>query len=133
MNYLEKEIDSALSEQNLAHEKVRENELSKLIMKLTASFFSSETKGLDPFYLRSPQKKHDPDFWKKVDILENFENPLLIVQDSKIHAWKLANSADLKTLFSETTGFPFWIVDDNFKVLIYMDDHDCVHTSDSTH
>lgn len=57
MNYLEKEIDSALSEQNLAHEKLRENELSKLIMKLTASFFSSETKGLDPFYLRSPQKK----------------------------------------------------------------------------
>jgi hypothetical protein len=133
MNCLEKEIDSALAEQDLAHEKVPENELSKLIMKLTASFFSSETKGLDPFYLRSPQKKHDPDFWKKVDILENFETPLLIVQDNKIHAWKLATSADLKTLFSETTGFPFWIVDKNFKVLIYMDDHDCVHTSDSTH
>ncbi|QUE92170.1 MULTISPECIES: hypothetical protein [Pseudomonas] len=132
MNYLEKEIDSALSEQNLAHEKLRENELSKLIMKLTASFFSSETKGLDPFYLRKPQKKHDPDFWKKVNTLENFENPFLIVQDSKIHAWKLVTSADLKTLFFESTGFPFWIVDDNFEVLIYMDDHDCVHTSYST-
>jgi hypothetical protein len=132
MNCLEKEIDSALAEHNLAHEKVRNNELAKLIAKLTRSFFSSETKSLDPFYLKNPQKKHNPDFWKKVDTLENFENPLLIVQDSKIHAWKLANSADLKTLFSETTGFPFWIVDDNFKVLIYMDDHDCVHTSDST-
>ncbi|MEZ1323579.1 hypothetical protein QIW46_19745 [Pseudomonas fluorescens] len=132
MNYLEKEIDSALAEQGLAHEKVRNDELSKLIAKLTRSFFPSETKSLDPFYLKNPQKKQNPDFWKKVDTLENFENPFLIVQDSKIHAWKLATSADLKTLFSETTGFPLWIVDDKFKVLIYIDDHDCVHTSDST-
>lgn len=132
MNYLEKEIDSALAEQDLAREKVRDNELSKLITKLTTSFFSSETKGLDPFYLKKPQKKHDPDFWKKLDTLENFETPFLIVQDSKIHAWKLKTTADLKTLFSETTGFPLWISDDNFKVLVYMDDHDCVHTSDST-
>ena len=113
MNYLEKEIDSTLAEQSLAHEKLCDDELSKLITRLTTLFFFPETKGLDPY-------------------LQIFEKPVLIVQDSKIHAWKLETSADLKMLFSETTGFPFWIADNNLKVLIYMDDHDCVHTSDCT-
>lgn len=132
MNYLEKEIDSTLAEQSLAHEKLCDDELSKLITKLTTLFFSPETKSLDPYHLKNTQKKHDPEFWKKVDRLQNFEKPFLIVQDSKIHAWKLETSEDLKMLFSETTGFPFWIADNNLKVLIYMDDHDCVHTSDCT-
>lgn len=65
MNCLEKEIDSALAEQNLAHEKVRNNELAKLIAKLTRSFFSSETKSLDPFYLKNTQKKTQPRLLEK--------------------------------------------------------------------
>ncbi|CAI8916559.1 hypothetical protein [Pseudomonas sp. IT-P260] len=133
MNHLEKEVDSKLADQFLAHKKLHGDKLSKLINKLTTLFFSTETKGLDPYHLKNTKKKHDPEFWKKVDRLQNFEKPFLIVQDSKIHAWKLETSADLKILFSETTGFPFWIANDDLKALIYMDDHDCVHTSYSTH
>ncbi len=65
MNYLEKEIDSTLAEQSLAHEKLCDDELSKLITRLTTLFFFPETKGLDPYHLKNTQKKHDPEFWKK--------------------------------------------------------------------
>ena len=132
MNYLEKEIDSTLVLHALPHEKLSDDELSDLITKLTTVFFSTKAKYLDPYQLKSNKKLHDPEFWKKVDTLENLEHPLLIVQDSNIHAWKLENSLDLKKLFSETTGFPFWIADDLFNVLIHMDDHDCVHISNSS-
>ena len=132
MNHLEKEIDSKLAEQFLTHKKLHGDKLSELINKLTTLFFSTETKRLDPYHLKNTKQKHDPEFWKNVDKLQNLEKPFLIVKDSKTHAWKLETSADLKMLFSETTGFPFWIADDNFKVLIYMDDHDCVYISDCT-
>lgn len=76
MNCLEKEIDSALAEQNLAHEKVRNNELAKLIAKLTRSFFSSETKSLDPFYLKNTQKKTQPRLLEKSRHSRKFWKPL---------------------------------------------------------
>ncbi|MGS0546457.1 hypothetical protein ACU8WE_28475 [Pseudomonas parakoreensis] len=57
MNYLEKEIDSTLAEQSLAHEKLCDDELSKLITRLTTLFFFPETKGLDPYHLKNTQKK----------------------------------------------------------------------------
>ncbi|NYH12683.1 hypothetical protein [Pseudomonas moraviensis] len=129
MNYLEKEIDSALEEQNLANKKLNEIELANLINDLTIAFFSSPAKNLDPYFLKNTEKKHDPEFWKKVDTIDDLEHPTLIVNDGKTHAWELESSTDLKALLFETTGFPFWIIGKNFKTLTYMDDHDCVHTS----
>jgi len=107
MNYLEKEIDSTLVLHALPHEKLSDDELSDLITKLTTVFFSTKAKYLDPYQLKSNKKLHDPEFWKKVDTLENLEHPLLIVQDSNIHAWKLESSLDLKNYFPKQLGSLF--------------------------
>ncbi|MDL5597085.1 hypothetical protein PGC34_10565 [Pseudomonas kribbensis] len=132
MNYLEKEIDSVLEEQKLANKKLSETELANLINDLTIAFFSSPAKKLDPYFLKNTEKNHDPEFWKKVDTIDDLEYPTIIVHDNKAHAWKLESSTDLKALLLETTGFPFWIIGENFKTLTYMDDHDCVHISKKT-
>lgn len=131
MNYLAAEIETALKEQGLAHKKLDSEELCKLTSELRAKFFISQKKILDPIELIKSQKHHDPDFWQKVDQLQPLEKPILIVHDDHPHAWELETSKDLKTLFSETTGFPFWITDTRLSFLIYMDDHDCVHTAHS--
>ncbi|MGA3828065.1 hypothetical protein [Pseudomonas chlororaphis] len=127
---LANEIDAVLKEQEIAYEKLSSENLTKLISDIKTTFFI-QAKELDPANMINPQKEHDPDFWKKVDQLQYLESPVLIVRDNQIHAWELKTSKDLKTLFSETTGFPFWITDATLNFLIYVDDHDCVHLSQS--
>lgn len=128
MNYLAEEIDSTLAEHALEHRKLGSEELNEMISTLRIHFFDSGAKSLDPIHLKNPEKAHDPDFWQKVDQLEDLHKPILIVTDNEVHAWELHSTSDLKTLFSETTGFPFWITDINHGYIAYMDDHDCVHS-----
>ncbi|BBN52121.1 hypothetical protein TRE132_02460 [Pseudomonas chlororaphis subsp. aurantiaca] len=128
MNYLANEIDAVLKEQKIAHKKLPSEDLEKLISDIKTTFFI-QAKELDPANMINPQKEHDPEFWKKVDQLQYLESPVLIVHDNQTHAWELKTSKDLKTLFSETTGFPFWITDTTLNFLTYVDDHDCVHLS----
>ncbi|WP_143492459.1 MULTISPECIES: hypothetical protein [unclassified Pseudomonas] len=105
----------------------QKDELEKIISDVKTRFFYSNTNTLDPLNLKSVTKQHDPDFWKKVDLLYPSEKPTLIVLDNQIHAWTLQSSSDLKILLSETTGFPFWITNTALSFLTYVDDHDCVH------
>ncbi|MCR8932920.1 hypothetical protein [Pseudomonas sp. S11A4] len=127
MNYLEKEIDTTLAQQKIKNKKFSAHDLSALTSKITSLFFSSKAKNMDPYFLKDTKKKHDPEYWKTVDTLENFEKPILIVQDDHIHAWRLETTEDLRTLLFESTGFPFWITPENLSTLIYLDVHDCVH------
>jgi len=132
MSYLKKEITSALEKNNLKNQQIKDNELEKIISDIKTCFFYSNTKTLDPFNLKSVTKQHDPNFWKKVDLLYPSEKPTLIVLDNQIHAWTLQSSSDLKILLSETTGFPFWITNTALSFLTYVDDHDCVHTASTS-
>ncbi|WP_236195296.1 hypothetical protein [Pseudomonas glycinae] len=127
MSYLKKEITSALEKNHLKTQQFKDNELEKIISNIKTCFFYLNTKTLDPLNLKSVTKHHDPDFWKKVDLLYPSEKPTLIVLDNQIHAWTLQSSSDLKILLSETTGFPFWITNTALSFLTYVDDHDCVH------
>ncbi|WP_192553241.1 hypothetical protein [Pseudomonas sp. IzPS59] len=129
MGYLEKEITLALETNHLKNQKLKKDELEKIISDVKTRFFYSNTDTLDPFNLKFVTKQHDSDFWKKVDLLYPSEKPTLIVLDNQIHAWTLQSSSDLKILLSETTGFPFWITNTALSFLIYVDDHDCVHTA----
>lgn len=129
MGYLEKEITSALETNHLKNQKHKEDELEKIISDVKTCFLYSNTNTLAPFNLKFVIKQHDPDFWKKIDLLCPSEKPTLIVLDNQIHAWTLQSSSDLKILLSETTGFPFWITNTALSFLIYVDDHDCVHTA----
>jgi predicted patatin/cPLA2 family phospholipase len=128
MNYLAIEIDTVLKEQKITHKKLSSEDLKKLISDIKATFFA-QAKELDPANMTTPQKEHNPDFWKKADQLQYLESPVLIVHDNQTHAWELKTSNDLKTLLSETTGFPFWITGTTLNFLTYVDDHDCVHLS----
>lgn len=132
MSYLKTEITSALEKNNLKNQQIKDNELEKIISDIKTCFFYSNTKTLDPFNLKSVTKQHDPNFWKKVDLLYPSEKPTLIVLDNQIHAWTLQSSSDLKILLSETTGFPFWITNTALSFLTYVDDHDCVHTASTS-
>lgn len=128
MNYLAKEIDAVLEEQKIAHKKLSSEDLEALTSAIKIAFFI-QAKELDPAKMINPIKEHDPEFWKKVDQLQYLETPILIVHDNQTHAWELKTSKDLKTLLSETTGFPFWITDTTLNFLTYVDDHDCIHLS----
>ena len=132
MSYLEKEITSALKTNHLKNQRLKDNEFEKIISDIKTCFFYSNTKALDPFNLKSVTKQHDPNFWKKIDLLYPSEKPTLIVLDNQIHAWTLQSSSDLKILLSETTGFPFWITNTALSFLTYLDDHDCVHTASTS-
>lgn len=129
MSYLEKEIISALETNHLKNQQLKDNELEKTISNIKACFLYPNTNTLDPLNLKSVTKQHDPDFWKKVDLLYPSEKPTLLVLDNQIHAWTLQSSSDLKILLSETTGFPFWITNTALSFLTYVDDHNCVHTA----
>lgn len=132
MSYLEKEITSALETNHLKNQKLKKDELEKIISDVKTRFFYPNTNTLDPLNLKSVTKQHDPVFWKKVNLLYPSEKPTLIVLDNQIHAWTLQSSSDLKILLSETTGFPFWITNTALSFLIYVDDHDCVHTASTS-
>jgi hypothetical protein len=132
MNYLEEEIDSTIREHSLPHKKMSNDEIDQLVFALKKIFLNIKAKHLDPTHLNQPKKSYDPDFWKKIDKIQNLQNPILIVQDRKIHVWEFETPHDLTRLLSETTGFPFWITSKSLTFLAYMDDHNCIHTSQTS-
>ena len=129
MSYLADEINIVIKTSSLPHKKIRAQALEKLTLQLIDLFLTSGTKTLDPAYLKNPKKTYDPDFWNKIDKINDMQNPILIVQDTKTHGWEFEIPHDLTILLSETTGYPFWITSKNLNSLTYMDDHNCVHTS----
>ena len=127
MNYIESEVDTTLIENSINHIKKNADQTHSLIRELTDSFFLSPSNILDPTDLANVDKHHDPDYWKKISTIKNCQKPILIILDKNYHSWELTSTDDLQLLISESTGFPFWITTSERNLLIYLDDHDCVH------
>ncbi|MGB3123854.1 MAG: hypothetical protein WBB95_08600 [Pseudomonas sp.] len=126
MNYLEKEIDTALATLELESIKLGTEELTALIVALTKKFFTSESTFLNPMELNDKSSEHNADFWKELPHRIHKKDLTLLVFDSQYIAWKIENAQSLGSILGETTGYPFWITDRELTFLVHMDDHDCV-------
>ena len=126
MNYLEDEIDEACNALNLDAGKLDSSELNLLISSLTRKFFKAQSKVLDPIELNEKSTEHNPDFWKEVPHRISGNGLVLLVFDSAYSAWRMENARVLASVLGETTGYPFWITDNELTFLVHMDDHDCV-------
>ncbi len=126
MSYLEDEIDAAFNTLNIGAGKLDSSELNLLINALTRKFFKSQSNVLDPIELNEKSMEHNPDFWKEIPYRISESGLVLLVFDSAYTAWKIDNSRVLASVSGETTGYPFWITDNELTFLVHMDDHDCV-------
>lgn len=126
MNYLEDEIDEAISSLKIRVEKLDSGELVCVIGLLTKTFFKSESNVLDPVDLNEKSTEHNPKFWQEIHHRIHQKNLFFIVYDSKYRAWKVDDAQDVASILSETTGYPFWVADSALTFLVHMDDHDCV-------
>lgn len=126
MNYLEEEIDHALNNLDISSEKLAPIKTASLIHALTKKFFKSESDVLDPVELNEKSTEHNPDFWQEIQNRISQESLVLVVFDSAYRAWKIHDAQDIAAVLGETTGYPFWITDDDLTFVMHMDDHDCV-------
>ncbi|ONH53244.1 hypothetical protein SAMN04490182_1621 [Pseudomonas cedrina] len=126
MSYLEEEIDEALNTLNINHNKIHSEDLKKLIKKITEKFFRSESQILDPVNLIEKATEHNPNFWKEIPERIKKTDLMLLVFDTAYRAWELRDSQELASVIGETTGYPFWVTDQNLTFLVHLDDHDCV-------
>jgi hypothetical protein len=126
MNYLEEEIDDAFTNQHLISRKLAENELKELISALTRKFFKSESIVLDLIELNAKSAEHNPSFWKEIHRRIHTQDLTFLIFDSYYKAWRVKTAQDLTWILASTTGYPFWITDNNLTFLVHMDDHDCV-------
>lgn len=124
MSYLENEIDEACNALNLDAGKLDSNELNLLISSLTRKFFKAQSNVLDPIELNEKSTEHNPDFWKEMPY--RISRNGLVLLDSAYSAWRMENARVLASVLGETTGYPFWITDNELTFLVHMDDHDCV-------
>ena len=126
MNYLEDEIDEAISSLKIRSEKLDSGELVSLIGLLTKKFFKSQSNVLDPVDLNEKSTEHNPKFWQEIHQRIHQKHLLFFVYDSKYRAWKVDDAQDVASILRETTGYPFWVTDSELSFLVHMDDHDCV-------
>ncbi|AZE71932.1 hypothetical protein C4K00_1689 [Pseudomonas synxantha] len=126
MSYLEEEIDEACNTLKISSRKLDANELNVLINSLTRKFFKSQSNVLDPTELNGKYTEHNPNFWKEMPYCISKNGLVLLVFDSKYRAWEIDNAPVLASVLGETTGYPFWITDNELTFLVHMDDHDCV-------
>ncbi len=126
MSYLEKEIDEACDTLKINSSKLDSNELNVLVNSLTRKFFKSQSNVLDPTELNEKCTEHNPKFWKEMSYRISKNGLVLLVFDSKYRAWEIDTAPVLASVLGETTGYPFWITDNELTFLVHMDDHDCV-------
>ncbi|NWF13765.1 hypothetical protein HX785_08695 [Pseudomonas reactans] len=126
MHHLEKEIDSSLKTLDIHAKKIESSELATLINSLTKKFFTSESNALDPVELNEKSTEHNPNFWQEIQHRVSQENLVFLVFDSAYRAWKIHDAQDIAEILGETTGYPFWVTDQDLTFLMHMDDHDCV-------
>ncbi|NWE78833.1 hypothetical protein [Pseudomonas yamanorum] len=126
MNYLEKEIDEAIIALNIEVKKLAPNEVDSLITSLSERFFRTKQKVLDPSDLNIKNEQHNPNFWKEIPDIIHSGSLILIVFDSSQRAWRVGSANNLTSILSETTGYPFWVTDQDQTFVANMDDHDCV-------
>lgn len=126
MSYLEEEIDEVLNALKINHNKIHSEDLKKLIKKITGKFFRSESQILDPVNFIEKATEYNPNFWKEIPERIKKTDLMLLVFDTAYRAWELRDAQDLASVISETTGYPFWVTDQNLTFLVYLDDHDCV-------
>lgn len=126
MNYLEDEIDHALKALDISAKKLDSSEIASLIQSLTNKFFKSESNVLDPVELNEKSAEHNPNFWQEIQHRVSQENLVLLVFDSAYRAWKIHDAQGIAAVLGETTGYPFWVTDQDLTFLMHMDDHDCV-------
>lgn len=126
MSYLEEEIDEACNTLKISSRKLDADELNILINSLTRKFFKSQSNVLDLTDLNENCTEHNPNFWKEMPYRISKNGLVLLVFDSKYKAWKIDNARILASVLGETTGYPFWITDNELTFLVHMDDHDCV-------
>ena len=126
MSYLEEEIDEACNTLKISSRKLDADELNILINSLTRKFFKSQSNVLDLTDLNENCTEHNPNFWKEMPYRISKNGLVLLVFDSKYRAWKIDNARVLASVLGETTGYPFWITDNELTFLVHMDDHDCV-------
>ena len=126
MNYLEEEIDEALKTLEVNAIKLESGELTALISALTKKFFTVESNVLDPVNLNERTTEHNPKFWQEIQHQIHKQGLIFLVYDSRYRAWKVDNAQDITSILGETTGYPFWVTDNDLTFLVHMDDHDCV-------
>ncbi|MFP3497819.1 hypothetical protein SB759_26725 [Pseudomonas sp. SIMBA_059] len=126
MNYLEEEVDEAFKTLKIDSKKLEETELTDLIKSLTKKFFKSQSNVLDAINLNEKKTEHNPNFWREIENRIHKKNLILLVFDSSYRAWKVSSAQDIASILGETTGYPFWITDNQLTFLVHMDDHDCV-------
>lgn len=97
-----------------------------MINSLTKKFFTSESNVLDPVELNEKSTEHNPNFWQEIQHRVSQENLVFLVFDSAYRAWKIHDAQDIAEVLGETTGYPFWVTDQDLTFLMHMDDHDCV-------
>ncbi|UII73134.1 hypothetical protein LVW35_08140 [Pseudomonas sp. HN11] len=126
MHQLEKEIDHALKALDIRSKKLEFSEIASLIQSLTKKFFKSERNVLDPVQLNEKSTEQNPNFWQEIQHRISQENLVLLVFDSAYRAWKIPDAQDIAVVLGETTGYPFWVTDQDLTFLMHLDDHDCV-------
>jgi hypothetical protein len=126
MNYLEKESDETIITLNIEAKKLKTNEVDLLIKSLSERFFTTKQKALDPSNLNIKNEQHNPNFWKEIPDLIHSGTLILIVFDSSHRAWRVGSANNLASILAETTGYPFWVTDQDQTFVTNMDDHGCV-------
>lgn len=127
MGYIEEEIEEEKKLNNIKGNRLDESVVSDLVTRINSIFFDGSSKFPDPVGFKCTKKYQDSEFWNKVNEIATSGSPIFGVFDKKVFFWSFETSTEIKRLLSETTGFPFWITDENLSFLIYFDDHDCVH------
>lgn len=126
MNYLEEELDEVLKILKITSKKLNPEELETLILNLTKKYFKTEKNVLDPLDFNEKHTEHNPDFWKQIPERIKKTDLIFLVFDTDYRGWKLKNAHDLALVVGETTGYPFWLTEQDLSFLVHLDDHDCV-------
>ncbi|ROT98927.1 hypothetical protein EB809_12810 [Marinobacter sp. R17] len=126
MGFIAKEIEEESKINNISIKKIENTDKSRIIESINKKF-GSNAQFPDPTSFDFSKKAHSPKFWEQTSNLHYSGNPVLGIYDRESYFWSFESGKELERLLSETTGFPFWITDEELSFLIYFDDHDCVH------
>ncbi len=114
MDHLEQEIYEEIESLQIDSTKVE-------VDKKTQNLLTEIANGKGP---RNAHTFKNSNFWKKINEYCNFKNPTLVIFEKKYKGWIFKNCDDLELLLQNTTGYIFWILDENN--IAFMNDHDYV-------
>ena len=129
MGYLSDEIQDIILRLKIPATVIDEKRSSKLKQELAQKYSVNKQRSriLSWQNLENTESYHNSDGWKMLkEYVGNGEVLLFVNPEDEQTMWKFNNGADLESLLSESTSFPFCITSEKANYILCFEEHDCL-------